>query len=194
MIKEMAEYPFPQKNILSFEEECFKKQCFDSFGMKVRLTLLSEAAYKQQHLYIWADDAGVYQEKALIGFYINCFGLNEVDLGSFYVTILDFKTSMQAYAYGHAIGDINISLKNDRLYNNIRTYLDYSTNVFVFVKNHWKEDEEKKCADLCWVYLKKYDYYNLLKNTDLRMKFLTSEYAEKHAAELNDIFQTNSFM
>lgn len=193
MIKQMAEYPFPGKNVFSSEEECFKEQCFLSFGMKVRLTLLLEAACAQRHLYIWVDNRGDYQEHQLISCYIKCFELNENDSHSFYVSVLDFKTSLVDYAYGHAIGDILSSLKNNISGDSIRALLDYSTHTFVLVCDSWSKIKEDKYKELCYSFLKKYDYYNVIEIGDLRVKFLTTKDARKNNDDLNDIFRMNAF-
>ena len=209
MIKELEDYAYPNMNIVSEEEELFKKRIKERLGFGVTQTLYIRTVHKQSFLYVWCDfpeecnivcyEGGtpyadsVYDSEYIKSCYGECFGLDEEEWQNIYLTVKDFRKSLIAYAYGHSIAELKEAIQKFRDSKDYRVLLDYNTLTFIILcelgEYIYMNSRKAKLERMCFDILKRHDAHNIIETSDIRLNIVL--HTKSNGKKLNGVLMTN---
>lgn len=195
MIQELHDLTNPEKDMFSPQEELFKQQAKNSFGLEIKTSLFWKDVVNQLNIYLWAQDfePHSYDEQALVDCFLQSFDLCREDYAHIYLNVHDWKSSLTNYAYGNGITKIRQQLKSNPNYHAQKVFLHIATNTVILACAPKKYLSVKKYEDqmlqTCYTVLKEYDIYDLITPLDTRLQII--EWTDENAKVYNDIYITN---
>ena len=206
MIENRSDVYFPKKNIYSLQEEKFKEKIKTACGVDVRQTLFTKVddgrgilrlwvaetpeVYISEHLY--KNDtaiAGQCKKDDVIAFYCESFGIPK-EFSSVELYVYGFFNSLVGYAYGHAMLEIKAMAAKKYRCNEMWVLLDLNLMGFVIDAPapicSYLEKKMPSFKQDCLKLLKQYDYYDVLKESDVRIELVV-----QGTRNLNDLHMVN---
>ena len=206
MLKKFEDIVFPEKSIYSPQEEKFKEKIKATCGVDVKQTLFTKVddgrgilrlwvaetpeVYISEHLY--KNDtaiAGQCKKDDVIAFYCESFGIPK-EFSSIELYVYGFFDSLIGYAYGHAMLEIKAMAAKKYRCNEMWVLLDLDLMGFVIDAPapicSYLEKKMTRFKQDCLKLLKQYDYYDVLKESDVRIELVV-----QGTRNLNDLHMVN---
>ena len=206
MLKKFEDIVFPEKSIYSPQEEKFKEKIKATCGVDVKQTLFTKIddgrgilrlwvaetpeVYISEHLY--KNDtviAGQCKKDDVIAFYCESFSIPK-EFSSIELYVYGFFDSLIGYAYGHAMLEIKAMAAKKYRCNEMWVLLDLNLMGFVIDAPapicSYLEKKMPRFKQDCLKLLKQYDYYDVLKESDVRIELVV-----QGTRNLNDLHMVN---
>ena len=203
MLKKFEDIVFPEKSIYSPQEEKFKEKIKATCGVDVKQTLFTKVDDGRGILRLWVaekpgeyvggyacnETIGNYKKDDVMAFYCESFGIpNEFSSVELYV--YGFFNSLVGYAYGHAMLEIKAMAAKKYRCNEMWVLLDLNLMGFVIDAPapicSYLEKKMPSFKQDCLKLLKQYDYYDVLKESDVRIELVV-----QGTRNLNDLHMVN---
>ena len=206
MLKKFEDIVFPEKNIYSPQEEKFKEKIKATCGVDVKQTLFTKIDDGREILRLWVAEtpevyisehrykndtviAGQCKKDDVIAFYCESFGIPN-EFSSIELYVYGFFNSLVGYAYGHAMLEIKSMAAKKYRCNEMWVLLDLNLMGFVIDAPapicSYLEKKMPGFKQDCLKLLKQYDYYGVLKESDVRIELVV-----QGTRNLNDLHMVN---
>ena len=206
MLKKFEDIVFPEKNIYSPQEEKFKEKIKATCGVDVKQTLFTKIDDGREILRLWVAEtpevyisehrykndtviAGQCKKDDVIAFYCESFGIPN-EFSSIELYVYGFFNSLVGYAYGHAMLEIKAMAAKKYRCNEMWVLLDLNLMGFVIDAPapicSYLEKKMPGFKQDCLKLLKQYDYYGVLKESDVRIELVV-----QGTRNLNDLHMVN---